>query len=284
MPRRWPNLFIVGVPKGGTTSLWRYLDRHPDIYMSPFKEPHFFLGSCPPDMALTEAEYLELFARATHETWLGEASTRYISDDASPELIKRTVPEARILISLRDPAERAYSDYWSYVKFGLETRPFDAVVAEELDEPDTSIDADPYKLLVNHGFYTTHVERYLSVFGDRVHIGFLEDLQSDAQSEVRSILEFLGVDASPADALPPDAHNSFALPRNWAAGKLMASQRALRAGRAIFPEPWRTRVERLVLRQGGKPPMSEAVRARLRTVYEPDRKPLERVLGRQLPW
>ena len=178
MRGRWPNLFIVGVAKGGTTSLWRYLNSHPDIYMSPFKEPHFFMGSFPPELALTEAEYLGLFAGATHETWLGEASTRYMLDEASPELIKRTVPEARILISLRDPAERAYSDYWSYVKFGLESRPFEAVVAEELDEPD--IDADPYKLLVYPGFYATHVERYLSVFGDKVHIGFLEDLRSDA--------------------------------------------------------------------------------------------------------
>ena len=284
MRRRWPNLFIVGAPKGGTTSLWRYLDLHPDIYMSPFKEPHFFMGSYPPDLALTEAEYLGLFTGATHETWLGEASTRYMLDEASPELIKRTVPEARILISLRDPAERAYSDYWSYVKFGLETRPFEAVVAEELDEPNAPTDADPYKLVLYPGFYATHVERYLSVFGDKVHIGFLEDLQSDAQGEVRSILEFLGADPSPADGLPPEAHNPFALPRNWAAGKLMASQRALSAGRAIFPEPWRTRVERLVLRRGNKPPMSEAVRARLRTVYEPDREPLERMLGRQLPW
>jgi Sulfotransferase domain len=281
---RWPNLFIVGAPKGGTTTLWRYLDQHPDIYMSPAKEPNFFLDPVPPVKPPTERAYLELFARAAGERWLGEASGRYFSDPKTPGLIRAKVPDARIMVALRDPVERAYSSYWHDVKFGIEQRPFAEVVDEELDSTDLPVGSDPAKKHVHLGFYSQHVERFLDVFGSAVRVGFLEDLHAQPAHEAASIFEFLGVDPGVAARIAPGAHNVFAQPRNRVAARLMASPRARAGGRAVFPEPVRTWVENLVLRRDRKPPLDDALRARLRAAFDADRDPIERLVGRPVPW
>jgi hypothetical protein len=281
---RWPNLFIVGAPKGGTTTLWRYLDQHPDVYMSPEKEPNFFLDPTPPVRVPSEEAYLRLFSGANDERWLGEASGRYFSDATTPGLIKTSVPDARILISLRDPVERAYSSYWHDVKFGIESRPFAEIVDEQLDDSRLPVGADPDKKHVHLGFYSQHVARFFDVFGDAVRVGFLEDLHADPGGEAASIFDFLAVDPDVAQKASPGSHNVFAQPRNRLAARLMASPRARAGGRAVFPEPLRTWVENLVLERGRKPPLAEALRTRLRAAFETDRAPLERLLGRPVPW
>ena len=122
MSDRWPNLFIPGVEKGGTTSLWQHLDAHPDVFMSEVKEPSFFI----PDRheaAKTEARYLSLF-EGREEAWLGEASVRYFYDELAPGRIREAAPDGRILIILRNPVDRAYSAYWGTVRSGYERRSF----------------------------------------------------------------------------------------------------------------------------------------------------------------
>ena len=153
--------------------------------MSPEKEPNFFLDPTPPVQVPSEDAYLGLFAGAGDETWLGEASGRYFSDPTTPGLIKARVPDARIMIALRDPVERAYSSYWHDVKFGIESRPFAEVVDEQLDDSRLPVGADPEKKHVYLGFYSQHVARFLDVFGDAVRVGFLEDLHADPEARRR---------------------------------------------------------------------------------------------------
>jgi hypothetical protein len=128
------------------------------------------------------------------------------------------------------------------------------------------------------------VTRFIDVFGDTVRVGFLEDLHADPTSEAASIFEFLGVDPDVAQQISPGAHNVFAQPRNRVAARLMASPTARAGGRAVFREPLRTWVENLVLQRGQKPPLDDALRARLQAAFEADRQPLEQLLGRALPW
>ena len=284
MTGRWPNLFIVGVAKGGTTSLWRYLDRHPDIYMSPVKEPNFFLAPGAPVKVPTEAEYLRLFAGVRSEHWLGESSPRYFTDPRVPERIRSTVPEARILVTLRDPVERAWSHYWHNVKFGVEGRPFAEAVEEQLADPSVGASDKPWNTYVSWGMYAPPLRRFLDMFGDGVHVLVFEELKENPQREVASTLGFLGLGVDAAHAPPLAAHNAFALPRNWLAGKLMASPRARAAGRAIFREPVRSGVERIIVRRGSKPGLEEALRIRLREAFADDREALAQLLGCRLPW
>ena len=89
----WPNLFVVGAAKAGTTSLWRYLDQHPAIYMSPVKEPHYFSSFTPGlfPAVKDEGEYLELFRDAGDAPLRGEASASYLWDVEDPRRHPREV-------------------------------------------------------------------------------------------------------------------------------------------------------------------------------------------------
>ena len=134
---RLPNFFLVGAPKAGTTSLYSYLDQHPEIFMSAIKEPHFFADEirkehCDPELRRRMAtdngslrdflsgpmrekrfggivsdweDYLRLFANATDESALGEASVCYLWSRTAPGRIAEKIPNAKILVMLRDPAE-----------------------------------------------------------------------------------------------------------------------------------------------------------------------------------
>jgi hypothetical protein len=158
---RWPDFFEVGAPRAGTTSLWDDLDRHPQIFMSPLKEPHFFC-SYKPDFVPTvsdEDDYLRLFADARPGQLRGEASPSYLRDTQAPTAIARVRPDARIVVMLRDPVARAYSEYWHRVRYGRQPRPFAEVIRAALDSPQRPTLGSRY---LATGLYADGVERYLA--------------------------------------------------------------------------------------------------------------------------
>jgi Sulfotransferase family len=278
---QWPNLFLVGVVRGGTSSLWGYLDQHPDIYMTPVKEPHFFTDANP---TLTptykdEQAYLDLFAGA-REPVRGEASASYFGDSASPPAIKRASPDAKILVSLRDPVERAHSHYWQQVTFGQETRSFSDAVQEELAGKRRE-GLDRY---VRRGFYSEPLQRYLDTFGQDVHVVFLEEMTSDPRTTLRGVFAFLGVDPAFADGLVAERRNTFQLPRGRLASSVLHSRMLRAVGRQIVPLRYRSRLEGSLLASRQKPPLDPGARRLLEDVYRPDAEALERILGRELPW
>ena len=121
---KWPNFFIVGAPKAGTTSLYEYLKNIPGIYMPPIKETHYFSRIIVPDTIShfhpirDKNEYLSLFENVTDEKIIVDDSPSYLADPEAPKLIHEIVPHARILMSLRDPVERAFSGYLPRVRRG----------------------------------------------------------------------------------------------------------------------------------------------------------------------
>jgi hypothetical protein len=131
----WPNFFVVGGQRAGTTSLYEYLRRIPEVYMSAVKEPYYFAPNFPSNPYIRRIaardEYLSLFRNTRGERLIGEASPLYLWDVESPVLIHKVVPDARIIMILRDPIERAFSSYLLSVQWGYETRPFlDALVVD----------------------------------------------------------------------------------------------------------------------------------------------------------
>ena len=281
---RWPNLFVVGASKAGTTSLWHYLGLHPEIYMSPVKEPHYFSGYDPTLLPVVhdEREYLALFAGAGDEKLLGEASYSYLWKGPTAGRIKAKSPHAQIVIALRDPVERAYSSYWNQVRGFGEQRTFAEVAAEGVAAMHDGRYADAGS--IGPSFYAEAVEHYLETFGESVHVVVFEELATDARTEVRRLYGRLGVDAGFADGLDFAPQNEFALPKGRLAARLLSSEPARRAARALVPLPVRGRIERAFLRGGPKPELDEATRVRLREVYAPDVDRLRGVLGRDLPW
>lgn len=200
---RWPNFLIVGAARSGTTSLHEHLSAHPDIFMPLQKEPSFFcFAGKPPQFKdsrhryITDTEeYLEIF-RNHPEKILGESSTPYLYFfEESIANIKKLIPdynETKILIILRDPAERAYSQYMHNRRDLREPLTF----MEALHAENTRIQENwHFDFFYAHkGFYFNQVQAYLQNF-KHVKIMFFDDLELQPKRFINEVLEFLEIDA-----------------------------------------------------------------------------------------
>ena len=129
---RWPDYLLIGAAKSGTTAVARYLQQHPEVFLTEPKEPRYFAfaGSSLEIPGLPksrrreyytdEASYLALYSGAGGKKAAGEASVSYISEAGTAERIYARVPEVKILAILRDPVERAYSNFLFLRALGLE--------------------------------------------------------------------------------------------------------------------------------------------------------------------
>src|SRR5215831_13284924 len=128
-----PDFFVAGAPKAGTTALHAALARHPDLYLSPVKEPKFFLTDGPPpaqggpgdvrtyrEHVWRRSEYAALFAAAAPGTRRGESTPFYLYSAAAQERIRALIPAARLIVVLRDPVERAHSNWTHLWSAGLD--------------------------------------------------------------------------------------------------------------------------------------------------------------------
>lgn len=196
-----PNLFIVGAARSGTTSLWQYLKTHPDIYMPEdelLKEPTYFSNN---ERKLTLDSYLSLFEPAGHRhKWIGEASVAYITDPESAKRIHAFDPAAKIIIMLRNPADRAYSLYNWMVQDGYEYA-FSFEEALKLEEIRVhQRESDWYKpnyywgyLYFRSGLYHDQVKRYLEVFKENVLVTKFEDFVKNPAPSYEEICSFLQI-------------------------------------------------------------------------------------------
>ncbi|PSG96636.1 hypothetical protein BRD56_09805 [Thermoplasmatales archaeon SW_10_69_26] len=289
MPGRWPNAFIAGTPKAGTTSLYRYLAQHPAIHMSEEKEPHFFddvFRDTDPDTEArrqaTEA-YLALFADA-EEPIVGEATPGYFSKPGVFERIDERCTDPRFVVSLRDPIAAIHSGYLMRARRGKQRIE---------DEPEgftehvrTSLAADPGsrdRYNIEGRFYGTHYERFCSVFEeDRIHLLTLDELGEDPRGVLRDIARFLDVDPGAVDAIDLDTrHNPFGVPSNELFRWLLTSDLPRRVARLVLPEPVRVWLgEHALLEKTEKPPMGEEPVELLADEFEPEITKLEKQTGR----
>ncbi len=247
-----PNFFIVGAPKAGTTSLYHYLDQHPEVYMSPIKEPNYFASEVRAEnfgaeqqeriardleeqrryldgpmseqrfgaLGLDLDDYLKLFRNVRGQRAVGEASVCYLWSQSAAANISARVPEARILMILRDPAERAYSQYMQWVTKGAIRHSFREQVERSLRHAGGKFEMmHPF---LEMGLYYEQVKRYLDLFPrERVRVLFYEDYREDAARVVAEVLGFLDVDASFA----PDLSRRHLVGR-WPGASMDAADRA----------------------------------------------------------
>jgi len=194
-----PNFFILGAAKCGTTSLHHYLSQHPEIFMSKIKEPSFFCETF--QQVNNPVHYFDLFADARHEKIVGEASHVYLSDPKAAPILKGLFPEAKFLIILRNPAERAYSLYLDMKNHGWEKiKSFQKALDKEMDRIDsvTFKHNNPqyfYNFLYYHsGLFGEQIKRYFDLF-DRAqfHILTLEHLKNNYTKCLDDIFDFLAV-------------------------------------------------------------------------------------------
>lgn len=197
-----PDFFIVGAFKAGTTAMYEYLRRHPQVFMPELKEPMYFGADLTPRYErMTEAQYLELFRGARPDQRAGEASPWYLYSSAAPAEIRAFNPDARIVIMLRNPVDVMHAQHSQMVFNAREDiADFAAALAAEDNRrhgrrvPATAI--RPEALFYRHSVrFAEQVRRWLDVFGrERVHFIVFDDLVADPRAVWRGLLEFLDVD------------------------------------------------------------------------------------------
>ena len=205
-----PSFLVIGAYKSGTTALYRYFEQHPDIYMSPIKETNFFAleGTIPnyrgPGDAKAPTNYLSIthidgykaqFEAISTETAIGEASPMYLYAPQAAERIHHYIPEARLIVILRQPAARAFSNFLHLVRDGREkTRDFTR--AWDLEQQRINAHWAPIWHIRQHGFYHQQLKRYFDLFDPaQIKVVLHEDLVKHPQETMASLFHYVGVDS-----------------------------------------------------------------------------------------
>jgi hypothetical protein len=224
-PPTLPNFFIAGAPKSGTTSLYHYLGQHPEIYMSPIKEPNYFaseirLGEfsehlrprAEQDLAPLRAylngpmrekrfgslisewpDYLRLFRKVQAQKAIGEASVCYLWSETAAANIRRSIPNARIILVLRNPVEIVFSMYLHTLRSGAIQGTFREAIERGLKQRGGRIDI--WHPFLDMGLYCEQVKRYLETFPkEQLRIYWYEEYQAKPARMMADILRFLEVD------------------------------------------------------------------------------------------
>ena len=255
--------------------------------MPEIKEPNYFSIVNVPEDSHTQPirdkkKYLELFKKVKDEKIIGEASVSYLSDPKAPKLIHEVSPNAKILISLRDPAERAHSNYLHLKRMGRVNLSFN-----ELLHKATKEGGDDYKsnLGLFGGLYSENVKRYVNIFGsNQVKILIFEEWIKDAKNTVEEILEFLGNDYS-YDDFKDEVYNKFGLARGPIAQAVLRNKKLKRFAKKNVPSPIRRFLkQKIILKPQPKPKMDNDEINLLVDFYWKDVENLQKIIGKKISW
>jgi hypothetical protein len=285
-----PNFIVIGAAKAGTTALHWYLVEHPDVFMTPVKDPSYFaygrdeqgrLLWGDPDLHYFRVqswpEYVRLFAEADGATAIGEASTMYLECPQSAARIRKALPDTRILCCLREPVDRAYSDFQMYLRRK----------GERLDPArDLTLKAawvQPQSHWMRIGRYHEQLMRYYDAFPrDQIHVFLFDDLKKNTLGTVQQVYKFLGVDPTFVPDLDTP-HNIGGMPANPRLDRILRSRVIRTAVQPWVPQRaanWIRRLQARNMRQA--PPLPPELRRRLREHFHTDVRKTAELIGRNL--
>jgi len=204
MVEKKPNFIVVGAMKAATTSLYTYLKQHPEIFMTKVKEPMFFnnfkqenkykISGKKSKKPTTLKEYLAMFDDVKNEKAIGEASPAYIYNPQAPQLIKEHLSNVKIIAILRQPTDRAYSNYLHTKRADRE----DAATFQEAIELENKRIKDNWSPLYHYiekGYYSVQLKRYFDLFSEKnIKIYLFEDVVKNTKETLKDIFKFLEVD------------------------------------------------------------------------------------------
>lgn len=274
-----PNFLIIGAPKAGSTSLYHYVGQHPDIFTSEVKEPGYFWTYRTPGKVEKLEAYQNLFRGSEGFKAVGEGSPTYLSDENAPRLIKELIPNAKLVAILRNPYERAFSQFVFLRLRGQETEET-LLAAVEADNARPISERLNY---VDQGLYHRNLSRFLSFFDrDQLKVVLLEDLEARPHDVVAEIFSFLDVDPS-VTVDTSDKLTESGVPRRKLMHWLLSDRNPLKRGLTpLVPRRLKKAVRRLRSANLEKQAMSQADRTMLAKYFEEDIDRLEVLLGRDL--
>jgi Sulfotransferase family len=307
-----PNFFIVGAPKAATTFLYACLDQHPQVYMSPLKEPNYFASELRPENFNREArtravrqmreleaylrgdmrekrfggfvttweDYLQLFRNVSDQIAIGEASPSYLWSETAARAIASRVPHARIIINLRNPVDRAFSHYLHQLTDGVTNRTFRQEIDATLRAPRTQSGLE--RALLEFGHYCGQIKRYQNAFPrSQIHISLYEDLERSPAALIEDLLTFLGVEPGIRVDVS-QRHLEPRIPKLNGVAYLLKRSRLWPHLRDLLPQPLGPRLRSLLMRSRASLVMNPADRALLIEYYRDEIRNLAALLNRDL--
>lgn len=281
-----PNFIIVGAGKGGTTSLYKYLQQHPKIFLPEKKELYFFAfeGEEHPDGVTNFEDYQAMFQDAPEDKVIGEVSSVYLFRPKAAERIHHYVPNAKLIATLRNPTDRAFSSYLMHVG---DRHP-------SIFNPQTGKLIEFAEIVRNRGyfiqigFYYEQLKRYYDRFdSSQIKIYLYEDLVSDNKTLIRDMFGFVGVD----ETFDPDTsqrHKVSGIPKNRMLHDLVMTKNPIRSIAASILKPilsdrTRDRIRSQINQKNAeRPTLSPELRQEAIEIYRDDILHLQDLLDRDL--
>ena len=295
-----PDFLVAGAPKAGSTAIHHALVRHPELYLSDPKEPKYFMTgeTRPPrrehrgpgdahsrlEWHYDRRRYEALFDAAPPGTLRGESTPFYLWDAAAHRRIAAAVPDVRIVVVIRDPVDRAYSNWTHLRSNGLEPEP-DFLTACRLERERIADGWAPFWRYLELGRYGEQLAKlYQHVPPTQVHVIRYRELIDDPVRALDSVCEFLGVATGLIDTIPGSNMSAWADAGPLNTGLRAAVRSGAWLGSFAAPQYWRG-MERHLLRglhrgHGVRPDLGVDVRRELVREYADDVAVLENLLGR----
>jgi hypothetical protein len=274
-----PDFFLVGAPKAGTTSMYRYLAQHPEIFVPDIKEPHYFSYPEVADtyydtrIVKTFEEYRRLFRDAEPCQQAGDFSTSYLYHKGAAHRIADICPDARVLVSLRNPVDRAISHYLMDVRDGYQPGPLMSYINPAAREDRF------FREYIEVGQYVDQVQRYLSLFGkDRVFIILFEEFTADPLKSVSAVLKFLDLKMD-SDLDTGSTYNKFQMYRGATARRIAKSDYVQTLSK-LLPSKLRSAARQLFVTT--RKPSFDEEREQLREIYKEEIIRLQKIIDRDL--
>lgn len=282
-----PNFFIVGTPKAGTTSLYNYLEEHPDIYMSPVKETNFFSFNEIKEQGLfyneefidTEEKYARQFKNVSKEIAIGEASVSYLFYPQVALKIKEYQPNAKIIIVLRNPVDRGFSHYLMDKRLGFVQMSFEDIVQKNKGNSKHKL---YYQQYVELGFYYNQLSNYYKHFDEKMVKVFLyEDIVYNLQNVIKNVYSFLSVDP---DFRPniEKRHNTFENPKSALVAKLYTIKSFRKLIKFFLNQKLQEKTKHVFFSKNKKPGLSPDIRSELIRLYTNDINKTQDLINRDL--
>jgi len=284
--KKWPNFFIVGTSKAGTTSLYQCLKQVPGIFMSPRKEPYFFVNDVLNDDSgnpvRNKSEYLNLFKNVSNEKVIGESSL-YLWYPEAAKLIHEVAPNARIIIILRDPINRAFSHYTMLMRDGLEKISFhEALMNQKSKIEEKNKDVQHYLKI---SFYFNDVKRFIDVFGrEQVKVLLFEEFVQNEKKTVDEVLHFLDVNYDVSN-IKISHHNPAGVPRSAFAKLILNNYLISKISRHLLSDSFKIKFkDDFLFKEIVLPELSSEDKKLLYQFYKEDIEKLQKMLRCKFPW
>ena len=278
------DFFIVGAPKSGTTSLYHYLSEHPQVEMSSQKEPDYFSDKAIHEQGMYYAKnrvntldkYESLFMQKESVVY-GEASVSYLFYENVAEDIKKYNPNAKIIIMLRNPIERAFSHYLMDYRLGLISDSFENVLAKKSKHKNAHLF---YQQYIEVSKYAKQIQRYL-VFFEKDNILFIdyEDFKINVSKTVDQVYNFLHISTEFAADINTK-HNTFTMPKNKVIRLIYSFVFLRKILTFLFPIYLVKNIRVLLFKSDEKPELLKETRSLLSIIFNDDIKKMEEVLAK----